>query len=126
MCVGRDGRLSSLDMADALSCGLNAAGINVVDVGLVATPMLYFASKMLDAPGAIMVTGSHNPPDYNGFKAVLYAPFWADDLAWVPGSRGCWRKGDGHRLPLDVMDAYVGRIARTTGVTANSRSFGMR
>ena len=52
VCVGRDGRLSSPDMADALSRGLNAAGINVVDVGLVATPMLYFASKMLDAPGA--------------------------------------------------------------------------
>ena len=115
VCVGRDGRLSSPNMADALSRGLNAAGTNVVDVGLVATPMLYFASKMLDAPGAIMVTGSHNPPDYNGFKLVCRnAPFWADDIQLL-GSRaaaGDWREGEGHRLPLNVMDAYVSRLAQ--------------
>ncbi len=115
VCVGRDGRLSSPDMADALSCGLNAAGINVVDVGLVATPMLYFASKMLNAPGAIMVTGSHNPPDYNGFKLVRRnAPFWADDIQLLGrrSASGDWREGEGHRLPLDVTDAYVGRLAK--------------
>ena len=115
VCVGRDGRLSSPDMADALSRGLNAAGINVVDVGLVATPMLYFASKMLDAPGAIMVTGSHNPPEYNGFKVVRRnAPFWADDIQLLGcrAAAGDWRKGEGHSLPLNVMDAYVGRLAQ--------------
>ncbi len=115
VCLGRDGRLSSPDMAKALAEGLIASGVNVVDIGLAATPMLYFASKMLDAPGALMITGSHNPSDYNGFKMVLKnAPFWAEDIQAL-GRRSeaaDWRSGDGERLELDVLDAYIGRIRR--------------
>lgn len=114
VCIGRDGRLSSLELANALVDGLNAAGVNVVDIGLAATPMLYFASKMLDAPGAIMVTGSHNPPDYNGFKLVQRnTPFWAEDIQ-VLGRRAAgadWQNGTGYRIELDVLDAYIGRVA---------------
>ena len=68
--VGRDGRLSGPSLSAALIRGLTAAGINVVDVGMVTTPMLYFAANTLATSG-IQVTGSHNPRDYNGFKMVL-------------------------------------------------------
>ncbi|MFL6634171.1 MAG: phosphomannomutase/phosphoglucomutase [Massilia sp.] len=69
--IGRDGRLSGPDLAQALAAGLQAAGVDVVDLGMVATPMVYFATNVLGARSGIMVTGSHNPPDYNGFKMVL-------------------------------------------------------
>ena len=68
--VGRDGRLSGPDLSSALVRGLVAAGVDVIDVGMVTTPMLYFAASTLCTSG-IQVTGSHNPRDYNGFKMVL-------------------------------------------------------
>ncbi|XYJ11241.1 phosphomannomutase/phosphoglucomutase [Telluria sp. B2] len=70
--IGRDGRLSGPALAAALAEGLQAAGVDVIDLGMVATPMVYFATNVLEgARSGIMVTGSHNPPDYNGFKMVL-------------------------------------------------------
>ena len=68
--VGFDGRLSSPDLEPQLVAGLRACGLEVVRIGLCATPMLYFAAYALEADGAVMVTGSHNPPDYNGFKMM--------------------------------------------------------
>ena len=68
--VGRDGRLSGPSISAALVRGLTAVGIEVIDVGRVTTPMLYFAANTLCASG-IQVTGSHNPKDYNGFKMVM-------------------------------------------------------
>ena len=69
--IGRDGRLSGPSLAAALAEGLQAAGVDVIDLGVVATPMVYFGTNVLDTKSGIMVTGSHNPPDYNGFKMVL-------------------------------------------------------
>jgi len=69
--IGRDGRLSGPTLAAALAQGLQAAGVDVIDLGVVATPMVYFGTNVLGATSGIMVTGSHNPPDYNGFKMVL-------------------------------------------------------
>ncbi|MGL6289503.1 MAG: phosphomannomutase/phosphoglucomutase [Silanimonas sp.] len=69
--VGRDGRLSSPDMSRALIDGLRMSGIDVTDVGMVPTPVAYFAAHHLRLGSAIAVTGSHNPPDYNGFKIVV-------------------------------------------------------
>ena len=68
--VGRDGRLSGPSLSGALMRGLVAAGLEVIDVGMVTTPMLYFAANTLCTSG-IQVTGSHNPKDYNGFKMVM-------------------------------------------------------
>ncbi len=69
--VGRDGRASSFELAQALIEGLVESGRDVIDVGMVPTPVLYFAAEYLDTHSGVMVTGSHNPPGYNGFKVVL-------------------------------------------------------
>jgi phosphomannomutase/phosphoglucomutase len=69
--IGRDGRLSGPEFAKALARGIQKSGINVIDVGMVATPMTYFAAFQLKTDCAVMITGSHNPPDYNGLKMVL-------------------------------------------------------
>ena len=69
--IGRDGRLSGPELSAALAEGLQSTGIDVIDIGLVATPLVYFATQTTGATSGIMVTGSHNPPDYNGFKMVL-------------------------------------------------------
>ena len=69
--IGRDGRLSGRELTAALAIGLQEAGVDVIDLGMVVTPMVYFATHVLGAQSGVMVTGSHNPPDYNGFKMVL-------------------------------------------------------
>jgi phosphomannomutase/phosphoglucomutase len=74
--VGQDGRLSSPQLFDALSKGLLSAGIAVVDIGLVTSPMLYFATHHLKIPHGVMITGSHNPTNYNGLKIVFGGISW--------------------------------------------------
>jgi phosphomannomutase/phosphoglucomutase len=69
--IGRDGRLSGPELCTALAAGLQQAGVDVIDLGVVATPLVYYGTHMLGAQSGVMVTGSHNPPDYNGFKMVL-------------------------------------------------------
>ncbi|MEY3264799.1 MAG: hypothetical protein RL717_2276, partial [Pseudomonadota bacterium] len=69
--VGYDGRLSGPSLTAALAAGLQSTGVDVIDIGMVPTPVLYYATHALDARNGIIVTGSHNPPDYNGFKMVL-------------------------------------------------------
>ena len=78
--VGRDGRASSPELQTELLRGLTESGVDAVRVGLGPTPMLYFAEAELDVDGGIMITGSHNPADYNGFKMVFFgrAFFGAD------------------------------------------------
>src|SRR6266404_2607437 len=68
--VGRDVRLSSTRLRDALVSGLMATGCEVTDIGVVPTPVLYYSAQYLKADGAVMITGSHNPAEYNGFKTV--------------------------------------------------------
>jgi phosphomannomutase len=81
VCVGRDGRLSSPSLEAALVEGLAASGVDVVRIGLGPTPMLYYAVHQMSAGGGIMVTGSHNPPDHNGFKMMVgQTAFFGDDI----------------------------------------------
>ena len=70
-CVGRDGRLSGPELAAALIEGIAAAGVNVIDIGMTPTPVLYFATTYFKNGTGVAVTGSHNPADYNGFKMML-------------------------------------------------------
>jgi phosphomannomutase len=111
--VGRDGRLSGPLLSAALIRGLAATGLEVIDVGVVTTPMLYFAATTLCSTG-IQITGSHNPKDYNGFKMVLSGrAIFGDEIqalrtvmetdAWVLQPGGSVRT-------VDVHDAYVARI----------------
>ena len=69
--IGRDGRLSGPRLAKALAAGLQASGVNVVDIGLAPSPVVYYSSHLLGIPSCIAITGSHNPPDYNGLKMVV-------------------------------------------------------
>mgnify|MGYP000663001613 CR=1 FL=1 len=69
--VARDGRLSGPDLVEALSTGIQSTGVNVIDIGMVPTPVLYYATFHLNTGTGIMVTGSHNPPEYNGLKMVM-------------------------------------------------------
>ena len=71
ICVGYDGRLSGPSLAAALAIGIRKAGVDVINLGLVATPVVYFAAYHLNTDCGVMVTGSHNPPNYNGLKMVL-------------------------------------------------------
>jgi len=112
--VGRDGRLSGPALAEALIKGLVATGVEVIDVGAVTTPMLYFAAHTLCTSG-IQVTGSHNPKDYNGFKMVLAGrAIYGDE---IQGLRKTMEDGSAKLVPggsvrkVDVTDAYVKRIA---------------
>ena len=112
--VGRDGRLSSPDMEQALVEGLVAAGMTVRRIGLGPTPMLYFATHHLRVDAGAMITGSHNPPDYNGLKMVAGGKsFYGADIQEL-GRRiesGNLATGEGESAELSVFDAYVERIA---------------
>lgn len=112
--IGRDGRLSGPELAAALAEGIQAAGIDVVDVGRVATPMLYFAAHHLGTLSGVMVTGSHNPPDYNGLKIMLAGDTLAGDA--IQGLRqriesGNVAAGDGGYRTADINADYLARIA---------------
>ena len=111
--VGRDGRLSGLELLQALSDGLVKAGVDVIDVGMVTTPMLYFAAHTLCTSG-IQITGSHNPKNYNGFKMVMAGN--AIYGAQITGLRDAMVVGEqpqvspGSIRQLDVFEAYSSRI----------------
>ena len=111
--VGRDGRLSGPAMSAALIQGLVEAGIAVIDVGLVTTPLLYFAASTLCASG-IQVTGSHNPKDYNGFKMVLNGrAIYGDEIQALRCTmeQESWQLVPGGSVRhVDVLPAYRARI----------------
>jgi phosphomannomutase / phosphoglucomutase len=93
--IGRDGRLSGPTLSQALARGMQSTGINVIDIGVVATPMVYYAAIELGARSGVMVTGSHNPPEYNGIKMVI----------------------EGETLALDAIQSLLRRIQTNDFVT---------
>ncbi len=111
--VGRDGRLSGPELSSALAEGLNAAGIDVFDIGRVPTPLAYFAAYELDCHSAVSVTGSHNPPDYNGLKMVLAGETLHGAQIQALRQRivsGELTHGKGIVKRADVREAYLRRI----------------
>ena len=111
--VGRDGRLSGPELADALIDGICAAGIDAIDVGCVPTPVTYFAAYELGCNSCVSVTGSHNPPDYNGLKMVIGGTTLALDAIQDLKQRaesGVLRQGKGQRRSANVLPAYVEKI----------------
>ncbi|HET7266567.1 MAG TPA: phosphomannomutase/phosphoglucomutase [Oleiagrimonas sp.] len=113
--VGRDGRLSGPELAGALSDGLRAAGIDVIDVGAVPTPLVYFAGFHLHTGSGVAVTGSHNPPDYNGFKIVIGGETLSGEAIADLGRRMQEGQlpddGKGGYRQLDIVEDYIERVA---------------
>ncbi|MFZ3321436.1 MAG: phosphomannomutase/phosphoglucomutase [Usitatibacter sp.] len=116
--LGRDGRLSGPRLAGAVAKGLNAAGIDVIDIGVVATPMVYFATHHFATGSGVMVTGSHNPPEYNGLKMMVAGETLAAEaiqdlrksIEVTPVETGA-RPKRGSVSFANVADAYLDRIA---------------
>lgn len=122
--IGRDGRLSGPSLAEALGRGLRACGVDTIDLGVVATPITYFAAHHLGCGSAVSVTGSHNPPDYNGLKMVmggvtlsgeaiqtLRGMVQAGESAKGNGAPVPGAQGQGKASAVDVIPAYLDRIA---------------
>jgi phosphomannomutase / phosphoglucomutase len=112
--VCRDGRLSGPELVAALTEGLLAAGADVIDVGMAPTPIAYFAAVHLNCGSCVAVSGSHNPPDYNGLKMVVAGDtLYGDDIQRLRTriERGELKSGAGKRREAEVLGAYVERIA---------------
>lgn len=122
--IGYDGRLSGPLFAEALAQGIQSTGIHVIDIGMVATPMVYFGAVHFNTGSGVMITGSHNPPDYNGIKMVIQGETLAldaiqalkraidtDDFEIAPPARvGTYEK-------RDLTDAYIARIVGDAKLT---------
>jgi len=111
--VARDGRLSGPELLDALIRGLVDCGCQVSNLGMVPTPVLYFATNTLPGRTGVMITGSHNPPDYNGFKIVVAGDTLANEQITALKTRidtGDLASGQGSVEAVDILPAYVDYI----------------
>lgn len=111
--VGRDGRLSGPALVEALSEGIASTGLNVIDVGMVPTPALYFATYHLETGTGVMVTGSHNPPEYNGLKMMVDGgALFGDGITalYERLQKGDLATGNGERSETSILDVYLDRI----------------
>lgn len=107
--VGHDIRPSSAPFAEALIRGINRTGCDAIDIGEVPTPLLYYAVVKLDADGGVMITGSHNPPDYNGLKICVGKwPIFGEDIRALGGliEKGDFSSGSGSIQKTDVIPSY--------------------
>ena len=124
ICVGYDGRHSSPELAEALTQGILATGVDVVSIGRVPTPVLYFATHHLKTGSGVMITGSHNPPEYNGLKMMLGGDTLAGEaiqnlLTRIRNHQ--LEEGQGQRSEQDVRKAYLDAIAGDIAVAAPLR-----
>jgi phosphomannomutase / phosphoglucomutase len=119
--IGRDNRPSGEMLRDGLVRGLTESGVNVVDVGIVPTPLLYWSLNHLDVVGGIQVTGSHNPPEYNGFKLSLgTASIYGEEIQdlYRLALAGPFRVGKGTVRSEALIDRYVDDMIARTGPLA--------
>lgn len=111
--VGGDGRLSTPELSDALIKGLLSCGLEVIQIGCCPSPMLYFAAFVSEACGGIMVTASHNPKEYNGFKMLINRQFFCADSILKLGELielGCFETGRGVLKTEDFLSRYINRL----------------
>jgi len=112
--VARDARLSGPELGGALSAGIRDSGTHVIDIGMVTTPMSYFAAHELNTQCSVMVTGSHNPPEYNGLKMVIAGQTLAGEQIQALRTRvesGALKSGAGEARAADIAAAYLARIS---------------
>jgi phosphomannomutase/phosphoglucomutase len=115
MAVGRDGRLSGTQLVDALCKGILSAGCDVIDVGMLPTPLLYYATYVLDTHSGVMLTGSHNPPDYNGLKMMINGVTLAEKEISAIYQRILAKNflsGEGQLNSLEMIERYSTHVAR--------------
>lgn len=114
VCVGYDGRESSPRFAAAMVAGLVSTGLTVTRIGLGPTPMLYFAVKHTGADAGVMITGSHNPPEYNGIKMLHQGPVYGAAILEIGrlAAQGHLETGTGTARDLDVREAYVDKLVK--------------
>lgn len=113
MVIGRDGRLSGPRFAEALAEGMLASGIDVIDIGCVPTPVLYFATYELGTGSGVEITGSHNPPQYNGLKMMIDGVTLSGDAIQTIKQRILdkdLKTGAGTLTHIDILDKYIERI----------------
>lgn len=118
--VARDGRNSSQELRDGLIEGLRDAGRDVLDIGLTPTPVLYFATAYLDSHSGVMVTGSHNPPEYNGLKIVLDGKTLSGEAIQAIRDRvesQNYTNGDGSVQSMEIIPDYIRRVGEEVPVT---------
>jgi phosphomannomutase/phosphoglucomutase len=111
--VGRDGRLSGPDLIKSLKTGLKQSGCHVVDIGMVPTPLVYFATYTKAATSGVMITGSHNPPEYNGFKIMIAGETLSGDRIQALYQRiqnQDFQSGHGTSTRVDIEDDYIDRV----------------
>ena len=124
VCVGYDGRHTSPDMHSALTKGLMETGIHVTSIGLGPSPMLYFAVKHLKTDAGIMITGSHNPSDYNGFKMSLQkSSIYGDTILGIGdiAANGDFEMGAGTLKTIDIKEEYVERLLEDLSLSKDLR-----
>ncbi len=112
--IGRDGRLSGPELIGSLALGIRESGMDVIDLGCITTPMAYFAAFHLGTRSAVMLTGSHNPPEYNGIKIVLDQEALHDEAIQALRQRiedEDFAHGSGSYRTQDIGPAYIDRIA---------------
>ena len=118
--VGRDGRLSGPELAKQLIQGLLDSGCHVTDIGMVPTPALYYAANVLAGRSGVMITGSHNPPDYNGFKIMIAGDTLANEQIQALRERianNDLTSGNGTLEALDILPSYFERIRDDIALT---------
>ncbi|MGH1428768.1 MAG: phosphomannomutase/phosphoglucomutase [Arenicella sp.] len=111
--IGRDGRLSGPSLAKALSDGLRATGVDVTDIGVAPSPVVYFSAYQLNISSCVAITGSHNPPDYNGFKIVIDGTTLSAERIQQLRERienNALSQGTGSFAEVAVIDSYITRI----------------
>ncbi|WP_166257189.1 phosphomannomutase/phosphoglucomutase [Marinobacter salicampi] len=121
LCIGYDGRHSSPEFADALARGILSSGCSVIELGAVPTPVLYFATHLLETGSGVMVTGSHNPSNYNGLKMMIGGETLSGEAIQKLYQRiqtGDFESGQGARSEQDVRRAYLDRIVGDIAVAA--------
>ena len=121
--VARDGRTTSPDLSEALIKGLRGTGRDVIDIGMVPTPVLYFATYHLDTGSGVMITGSHNAAEYNGLKIMLDGnTLSGDDIKDIQSRTvsGEYATGDGGLLHVDISADYIRRISEDIPVALGS------
>ncbi len=111
--VGRDGRLSGFELMESLISGLKQSGCHVVDIGMVPTPLVYYSTYTKSATSGVMITGSHNPPEYNGLKIMIAGETLSGEKIqdiYRRINKAEFYYGSGTSTKADIEDDYIGRI----------------